>query len=595
MTYGKNGYMKKLILLLLLILALPFLSVLISCGHKTSAWETMDKADALLNSHPDSAYTILLSIDKSRLGDDDEKARYALLMSIALDKNYIDTTTFDVLQPAIDFYLKHGTADEQMRTLYYQGIIYLNQSDFDNAMQSFLKAEDFKNECVDSITYANLMVAQGYLYAKSCQTENYVSNNLRAARLYREIGDSRREFSSIVRALDGCISLGNKIKSDSLMSIADSLEQMHPELDGTNVRVKMTYGIRFDSDDVIGNLLDSLADYTQYDDETKLDITLAYLKRNEPDKAKQIFELISPNSPYASSFRYMSAKPRVFEATKEYLEALEAYKDFHSKVESENSKIYSQKTTVAQELHELKINHLYSLQRKDKQIWLGLCMSLVFILITGVVYYQYRIGKTKRILSEKEQTRLQLANDNLQAKNKVLELESKSSKLEREKQLLANENMCLRISQLEDESESLRNLLKKAELSQPILDAIQERMGMLNGLFAAHITADNSYSEQYHKWVSEVTADKDQFINSTRLAFWASHPKFMKYLDSRGLTEAELNYVCLYAIGLLGKEVGEYIQIKRHYHISSDVRKKLGLKDNDTNLGLYIKKLMKDL
>ncbi len=97
----------------------------------------MDKAEELMNSRPDSALTVLSSIEKTSLGDDEEKARYALLMSMALDKNYIDTTSFDVLQPAIDYYLEKGTPDERLRTLYYQGRIFLNQSDFDMAMQSF--------------------------------------------------------------------------------------------------------------------------------------------------------------------------------------------------------------------------------------------------------------------------------------------------------------------------------------------------------------------------------------------------------------------------------------------------------------------------
>ena len=37
-------------------------------------------------------------------------------MSMALDKNYIDTTTFDIIQPAIDYYLSKGNADEKLRT-----------------------------------------------------------------------------------------------------------------------------------------------------------------------------------------------------------------------------------------------------------------------------------------------------------------------------------------------------------------------------------------------------------------------------------------------------------------------------------------------
>lgn len=595
----------------------------IGCGHKSEAWDTMDTAEVLMDSMPDSALTVLSSIEKTSLGDDKEKARYALLMSMALDKNYIDTTSFDVLQPAIDYYLEKGTPEERLRTLYYQGCIFLNKSDFDMAMQCYLKAEDLKDECKDTITYANMLVAQGNIYAKSCQIEGYVRNNLCASELYNKIGEQRRELSSLIRALDGCISLGNIERSDSLMSRTDSLVQIHPELNEASIRVKMTYGIRFNSDSVINNILGSISDLTQYDDETKLDITLGYLNLNEPLKAKMIFESIAPDNPKTNSFRYISIKPEVLEAAGEYEKALDAYKKFHSTVESENSKIYSQKTTVAQELHEIKINHLYSIQRKNMQIWLGLCVLLILIIVICIIYYQLRLGKIKRIISEQEQSRLQLENENLQKQKSVLELERHNAQLECEKQNLATENMKLKISQLESdkhnaeleiekknlaaenmrlkisqlesEGEHLKELLTEAKLSKPVLDAIKERSDILNGLLAAKISDNDTYSKPYDIWINQITEDRKSFMNSTRLAFRASHLAFMKYLEDHGLTESELNYVCLYAIGLRGKEIGEYIQIKRHYHTSTDIRKKLGLKEDDTNLGLHIRNLMKKL
>lgn len=615
--------MRKLILFIFLIMTLPFMVMFIGCGHKSEAWDTMDTAEVLMDSMPDSALTVLSSIEKTSLGDDKEKARYALLMSMALDKNYIDTTSFDVLQPAIDYYLEKGTPEERLRTLYYQGCIFLNKSDFDMAMQCYLKAEDLKDECKDTITYANMLVAQGNIYAKSCQIEGYVRNNLCASELYNKIGEQRRELSSLIRALDGCISLGNIERSDSLMSRTDSLVQIHPELNEASIRVKMTYGIRFNSDSVINNILGSISDLTQYDDETKLDITLGYLNLNEPLKAKMIFESIAPDNPKTNSFRYISIKPEVLEAAGEYEKALDAYKKFHSTVESENSKIYSQKTTVAQELHEIKINHLYSIQRKNMQIWLGLCVLLILIIVICIIYYQLRLGKIKRIISEQEQSRLQLENENLQKQNSVLELERHNAQLECEKQNLATENMKLKISQLESdkhnaeleiekknlaaenmrlkisqlesEGEHLKELLTEAKLSKPVLDAIKERSDILNGLLAAKISDNDTYSKPYDIWINQITEDRKSFMNSTRLAFRASHPAFMKYLEDHGLTESELNYVCLYAIGLRGKEIGEYIQIKRHYHTSTDIRKKLGLEEDDTNLGLHIRNLMKKL
>ena len=72
------------------------------CGGNSSLSNRLDIAESLIESRPDSAFTVLDSIDISDLKGKSQKARYALLMSMALDKNYVDTTTFDVLQPAID-------------------------------------------------------------------------------------------------------------------------------------------------------------------------------------------------------------------------------------------------------------------------------------------------------------------------------------------------------------------------------------------------------------------------------------------------------------------------------------------------------------
>ena len=81
-------------------------------------------------------------------------------------------------------------------------------------------------------------------------------------------------------------------------------------------------------------------------------------------------------------------------------------------------------------------------------------------------------------------------------------------------------------------------------------------------------------------------------MDSTRLAFKASHPQFINHLKEHGLTEWEINYCCLYAMGLKGREVGTYIKMRSHYNVSSDIREKLGINEHDTNLGIYLRKLL---
>ena len=357
----------------------------------------------------------------------------------------------------------------------------------------------------------------------------------------------------------------------------------------------MTYGIRFNSDSVITNILSSMPDFNQFDDETKLDITLGYLKLCDPARAKSVFESIDPKSLKAKSFRYISVEPMVLEANKEYGKALDAYKKFQTIVESENSKIYSQKTTVAKELHDLQINHLHSLQRKDRQIWLGLCAVLTLVIIICIAYYQLRLFRIKRVVAEKEQSRLQLENENLQKQNSVLELEKQTAELETEKQHLAGENMMLRISQLEAENEQLKVLSEKDELPDDVKEVIKERIGILNALFAANILDKEPAATAYVDLVKREISDKEKFMNSNRLAFKVSHPMFIKYLEEHGLTEYEINYLCLYAIGLKGKEVGNYMELRRHYNISSDIRRKLGIDEHETNIGIYVRKLLKQL
>lgn len=93
---------------LYILISLSLIFSMSSCYNHVEN-KALDHAEALMETHPDSAMAILETIDQATLYSKPAQARYALLMSMALDKNYIDTTDFKVLQPAIDYYLSKGT------------------------------------------------------------------------------------------------------------------------------------------------------------------------------------------------------------------------------------------------------------------------------------------------------------------------------------------------------------------------------------------------------------------------------------------------------------------------------------------------------
>ena len=85
---------------------------------------------------------VLQAIDTDELSSKEERAKHALLYSMALDKNYIDKTDFDALQPAIDYYEDNGSATEKFQTYYLQGRIYQNQGNDTQAMIAYAQAKE---------------------------------------------------------------------------------------------------------------------------------------------------------------------------------------------------------------------------------------------------------------------------------------------------------------------------------------------------------------------------------------------------------------------------------------------------------------------
>ena len=467
-------------------------------------------------------------------------------------------TTFDVLQPAIDYYIEHGSPDEQLRTYYYQGRIYQNKGDDDAAMQSFMRGKEYCQEATDTLIMANLMVAQGSIQYSIYKIDEFINNNLEAANLYKIIGRTDYEILSLANALDGSILNNDKSLTDSIMSIAQERVKQKPEFASVIVPYNLSYALKFGNKEEVIRILNYYESMKSINDVDRLDIAEAYCKIGDAPNAMRVLTSIPYTSKTRSSLKYMAILPRALELNGDFAGALQAYQDFSTTIDSIHMNIFSHDLLFSKERHEMEKLNLIETQKKDKVIWLSLCITCVLLIFISYIYYRYKLGLAKIKLDDKEKIQ--------------------AAELECERQSLTADNLRLKIEQLENESEALKEVLERQkDLAKPVEDAIKIRIEMLNGLLASRITDNTSYAEPYRTWKDQVIQDKDEFMNTTRLAFKASHPKFIKYLEQHGLTESEINYVCLYAIGLRGKEVGEYMQLKRHYHISSDVRKKLGI------------------
>ena len=91
---------------------------------QTDVTQVLDRAETCMAERPDSSLYLLRTLDKRHISGSLRKARYALLYSQALDKNYIDVDNDSLIRVAVDYYKGHGTSHEKALAYFYLGRVY---------------------------------------------------------------------------------------------------------------------------------------------------------------------------------------------------------------------------------------------------------------------------------------------------------------------------------------------------------------------------------------------------------------------------------------------------------------------------------------
>lgn len=571
----------------------PFIFItLFYCEKHTETSNIMDHAEMIMETHPDSALIILDGLNKDNIDSGHESARFALLKSIALDKNYIDTTNFKVLQPAIDYYLKKGNANEKLRTYYYQGRIYQNRGESDSAMRSFIKGKDLISEASDSLTIGRLLTAQGTLLYTQYKYKEFVDNSLQCANLYKEMNMPFDVSIDYAKALNGSILMKNRSLSDSIYSLTTAIIDSFPDYKYILLPQIFIYKIAYGDDQEIRQYIDEVIN-SQVESQSYLDLAHAYSKLGDGEKAMFYLNKVDTTDMSLSLLKYYSIKSLVYSTNNQFKEALLAKSIYSNKLEKFHRALFSQDLLFAEKKHELELQNLAEIRQKDRIINYCIGGLLILIAIILILYYRHRLVKIRRELSEERVLKLEAEQESAKIEKEALELKNRNAKLIISSQKLESENLKLTISQLEEQRDNLIETLDKERMTEAVQLTIRERLDMLNKIIVGYITKSNTPDRPFEEWKKSMISDSKKLMYSTQMALRASYPSMFKVLESKNLSNEEIDYVCLYAIGLRGKEIGDYTHDKSHYHLSSRIRKKLGLTDSDTNIGIYIRSLMK--
>ena len=107
------------------------------------------------------------SIKPSTLTTERGRAIYAVLLSQALDKNYIDLSSDSIIAPAVEYFADGNDPHFAMLSYYYYGKILLNQNKLSDAIIACSKAENFAKELNDDFYLGLIYGTLGDIYHKT--------------------------------------------------------------------------------------------------------------------------------------------------------------------------------------------------------------------------------------------------------------------------------------------------------------------------------------------------------------------------------------------------------------------------------------------
>ena len=510
---------------------------------------------------PDSALVIIEQIEPSELSNKEERAKYSLLHSVALYKSYIDKSDFEILQPAIEYYKDHGSSTDKLLTNFHKGIIYQNQGNDAQAMISFLEAIEQGGDSEDLVTKAQIYYAQSSIYYSLLQWDRYCNAMLKCAELYNDMELTDYYHKSLVYVINGYTQKGDKEMTNRYIdTLKKDLPQMNPLVKADFYDV---YTTAITSQGDKQQIRELLEEYISIFPESRIDystVAFAYLKIGEYKEALNAIQRYKVKDTYISKTRYYALISDIYDKLGNDKLALENYKTYQTIHDNKIFEIFKSDTQFMEDKHALEM------QKAKEQAAKNRLTIIVLGCIVALISSLYIINLIRKRLKDSRILNTQLLNEKA-----VFEK-------------MYNEVIA--------ERDVLNEMVTNNTIRKETMAIIKGRLGVLNTIIVSHLSAKYTDIKRANEELEHLIANRNDFIKSTRLTLEENYPHFFAYLKDKGLEEFEIDFCCLYAIGLKGKEIKAYTNLSRHYKDSSEVRQKLGLMESDTNLSNYLQKLL---
>lgn len=517
------SYIKRHPRRLVWIAVIPVLMIpcLWACSEKRAHCDALAKAETLMQDYPDSALAILETLDPASLGSAEGRARYALLLSRARHRCYIEETDDSLISTAVDYYSAHPfdsqvtSTNYLMLALYYQGVIRENDNNLIMALRSYLKAEGeaiqrndhyflgyiYRHFC---LLYENIHAGKESVYygRKSFEEFSKAGTEGNIAYAANELGHAFAvycEYDSALTWACHCLSLpftqrDTLLQTDALRLSGETSFKLgrYNDAIGYYNRFKSVSPGRFNDYDArrLARILFATGDH-----HTAYEVCREYLGADTSDLHVP-YEILYARGNTEGAFRALQKQ---------------LYDDSQTSVNNARQDL----TRALAEFREQEVENEVSHRLRDQLMWILVSSLIIAVCVIFMLMLQGRIKRNRKAL-DNAMLKVEILNEDLRN-----QLTSKRALLNEKEQVTRNldeltrEHERLKLDLEQQENEKVRTVSNYCQLLESQIQQIEEM---------THLYSNDTESK---------AKNKKLFKRISRLISNYSDPKFLNGLENQ--------------------------------------------------------------
>jgi tetratricopeptide (TPR) repeat protein len=522
----------------------------IACCVKRPDSPELLQIESFLQCEPVRALEELRALDTNELYGAKNKALYSLLLSVALDKNYIDICSDSIIGPAVKYYSRTSDRYHTFLSYYSLGRVWENAEDYDKAISAYIEAAKIPDKYIPLDYQARLHMRKSIVYYHQFALDKALNECKIAKELSSRVDNHAFYVHSCVNLASTLDSMGSyDLAFEELASLREWMTQ-HSVVPPVNfytlwIRLMIT---RHNGDS--STVKKAFNEYKQICKQYGVEIShlLAadyYSFCGEPDKAYAELNNYTLDEA-ANSFTYVqyySALAKIEKELGHYKEAFEAQALYDKKLGEMNLQVFNNDVRFLEEKSKTELEKAKAKHRTTVLLFI----SIFAICALGALIFSL-INKQKQFNRE--------------------------------------------IEKAKSEYDFLKSIAAVGEkYPEDLRQAISERLQALRPYI---IPGKHFFSAERNSILKETNDKRQEMLGNIGLIYALTFPGFVSKLNGYHLNAQEIGLCCMYLSGYSAKELSGMKNSNLAYQENTIIRQKLGIEPNGVKLSTRLREIFNE-